>query len=137
MHWLLQQKQNKSKMFQNILSNPGLNHISEQILVQLDIQSLWRCRLVCKSLLEFIKQLEQSQRLKDIDLKTIKQIRYKKFLVHKYWKPMFNAICTEDNFYKRRSLVYFLMQYFYEKPFKSDLYDRIASPIEMSFVASG
>ena len=124
-------------MLENIVSNPGFNHISEQILLQLDTQSLWSCRLVCKSLLAFIKKLEQCQRLKDIDLKRIKQIRFQKFLVHKLWNPMCNAICSEDNFYKRRSLVYFLTDYLFEKPFNTDHYDSINSPIEKSFVTLG
>ena len=124
-------------MFQYISSNPGLNHITEQILLQLDIQSLLRCRLVCKSLLENIKHLENSGRLEEIDMKIILRIRKQKFLVHELWTPMFDAICMEGNFYERRRLVFFLKKYFNEKPLKTDFYDRFNSPIEQSFVESG
>ena len=101
------------KMLEDISANPGLNHITENILLNLDVQSLWRCRIVCKALNQFIKsnQYEKSIRLRQKDFKTLRRIRRKEFLVHPNWKALFEAICKEDNFYRRRGLIDLLETY--------------------------
>ena len=98
-------------MLEDISANPGLNHITENILINLDVQSLWRCRLVCKALHQFIKELEKSIKLRQKDFKTLRRIRRKTFLVHPEWKALFEAICNEDNFYRRRGLIDLLEAY--------------------------
>ena len=100
----LESKQ-KSKMFEEIFANQGFNHITENILINLDVKSLWRCRLVCKGLHQFIKSLEESRKLKKNDFIMIQRLRRKMFLVHPNWKAAFNLICQEDNFYRRRGLI--------------------------------
>ena len=101
----------KSKMFEEIFSNQGFNTITESILINLDVKSLWRCRLVCKALYQFIKSLEKSIKLKKNDLKLIRRIRRKQFLIHSHWNAAFNSICEEDNFYRRRRLLELLETY--------------------------
>ena len=100
-------------MLEDISANPGLNHITENILINLDVQSLWRCRIVCKALNQFIKsnQYEKSIKLRQKDFKTLRRIRRKEFLVHPNWKALFEAICSEDNFYRRRGLIDLLEAY--------------------------
>ena len=98
-------------MLEDISANPGLNHITENILINLDVQSLWRCQIVCKALHQFIKTLEKSINLKQKDFKNLRKIRRKKFLVHPNWKALFEAICEEDNFYRRRGLIDLLEAY--------------------------
>ena len=93
-------KTHSTKMLEEISANPGLNHITENILINLDVQSLWRCRLVCKALHHVIKELEKCIKLKQKDFKTLRRIRRKEFLVHPNWKALFEAICNEDNFYR-------------------------------------
>ena len=100
----LESKQ-KSKMFEEIFTNQGFNHITENILINLDVKSLWRCRLVCKALHQFIIILEKSRKLKKNDFIMIQRLRRKMFLVHSNWKAAFNLICQEDNFYRRRGLI--------------------------------
>ena len=92
-------------MFEEIFSNPGFNNITEKILINLDVKSLWRCRLVCKALHQFIITLEKSRKLKKSDFIKIQRLRRKMFLVHSNWKAAFNLICQEDNFYRRRGLI--------------------------------
>ena len=101
----------KSKMFEEIFNNQGLNLITENILIKLDVKSLLRCRLVCKGLQQFIKSLERSKKLKENDLKTIRRIRRKKLLIHSNWKAAFNSILDEDNFYRRQALIELLETY--------------------------
>ena len=98
-------------MFEELFGNQGFNHITENVLIKLDVQSLWKCRLVCKALYQFIKSLEKSIKLKKNDLKMIRRIRRKKFLVHSNWNAAFNSICQEDNFYRRRGLIELLETY--------------------------
>ena len=98
-------------MFEEIFSNPGFNNITEKILINLDVKSLWRCRLVCKGLHQFIISLEKSIKLKEIDLIMIRRLRRKKFLVQSNWNAAFNSICQEDNFYRRRGLIDLLQTY--------------------------
>ena len=98
-------------MFEEIFTNQGFYIITEKILINLDVKSLWRCRLVCKALHNFIKSLEKSIKLKKNDLKMIRRIRRKKFLVHSNWNAAFNSICQEDNFYRRRGLMELLETY--------------------------
>ena len=101
----------KSKMFEIFFGNQGFNHITENILIKLDVKTLWRCRLVCKDLHKFIKSLEKSMKFKKIDIKKIQRIRWNKFLVHSNWSAVFNSIRQEDNFYRRRGLVELLETY--------------------------
>ena len=101
----------KSKMFEEIFTNQGFNHITEKILINLDVKSLWRCRLVCKALHEFIKSFEISIKLKKNDFKIIQRIRWKRCLVHSSWNAVFNSIRGEDNFYTRRYLIELLKTY--------------------------
>ena len=98
-------------MFEDIFSNPGFNNITEKILINLDVKSLWRCRLVCKKLHQFIISLEKSIKLKEIDFIMIRRLRRKKFLVQSNWNAAFNSICQEDNFYRRRGLIDLLQTY--------------------------
>ena len=98
-------------MFEDIFSNPGFNNITEKILINLDVKSLWRCRLVCKGLHQFIISLEKSIKLKEIDFKMIRRLRRKKFLVQSNWNAAFNSICLENNFYRRRGLIDLLETY--------------------------
>ena len=90
----------------------GFNHITENILIKLDVKSLWKCRIVCKNLHQFITSLETSRKLKAKDFKTIRELRIKKFLVHPNWKEAFNSICWEDNFYRKRGLLDLLETYY-------------------------
>ena len=92
-------------MFEEICTNQGFNHITENILINLDVKSLWRCRLVCKALHQFIIILEKSIKLKKNDFIMIRRLRRKKFLVHSNWNAAFNLICQEDNFYRRWGLI--------------------------------
>ena len=98
-------------MFEEIFTNQGFDHITENILINLDVKSLWRCRLVCKDLHKFIKSLEKSEKLKKYDFKLIRRIRWKKFLAHSNWNAVINLICQEDNFYRRRGLIDLLEAY--------------------------
>ena len=98
-------------MFEEIFTNQGFNHITWNILINLDVKSLWQCRLVCKGLHQSIKLLEKSIKLKENDFKLIRRIRWKKFLAHPNWIAAFNSICEEDNFYRRRGLVDLLETY--------------------------
>ena len=98
-------------MFEEIFRNQGFNHITENILIKLDVKTLWRCRLVCKDLHTFIKSLEKSMKFKKIDIKIIQGIRWNKYLVHSNWTTAFNSIRQEDNFYRRRGLVELLETY--------------------------
>ena len=95
----------KSKMLEEIFLNQGFNHITENILINLDVKSLWRCRLVCKALHQFIKTLEKSRKLKKNDFIMIQRLCRREFLVHSNWKAAFNLIRQEDNFYRRRGLI--------------------------------
>ena len=98
-------------MLENFLTNQGFNHIMENILINLDVISLWKCRLVCKALHQFIKLLEKSVKLKKNDFKIIRKIRWKNVLAHSHWNAAFNSICKEDNFYRRRGLIDLLENY--------------------------
>ena len=98
-------------MFEDIFSNQGFNNITEKILINLDVKSLWRCRLVCKGLHQFIISLEKSTTLKEIDFIMIRRLRRKKFLVQSNWNAAFNSIRQEDNFYRRRGLIDLLQTY--------------------------
>ena len=104
-HLILSKTRTKSEMFEEIFNNQGLNLITENILIKLDVKSLLRCRLVCKGLHQFIKSLEKSRKLKENDFKMIQRIRRKKLLIHSNWKAAFNSIRQEDNFYRRQGLV--------------------------------
>lgn len=95
----------KFKMFEDIFTNQGFNHITEKILHNLDVKSILRGRLVCKALHQFIKSFEKSRERKKNDFKIIQRIRWKKCLAHSYWNAVFNSIHQEDNFYKRRTLI--------------------------------
>ena len=101
----------ESKMFEEIFYNQGMNHITESILVKLDLKSLCMCRLVCKDLQNFITSLEKSRKLKEDDFKIIRRIRLKKFLAHPNLNAAFNSIRQEDNFYRRRGLIDLLETY--------------------------
>ena len=59
-------------MFEEIFTNQGFDHITENILINLNVKSIWRCRLVCKDLHKFIKSLEKSEKLKKHDFKPCK-----------------------------------------------------------------
>ena len=98
-------------MIEEICTNQGFNHITEKILINLDVKSLWRCLLVCKALHEFIKSLEISIKLRKNDFKIIQRIRWKRCLVHSNWNVVFNSIRGEDNFYTRRCLIDLLKTY--------------------------
>ena len=98
-------------MFEEIFTNQGFNHITEKILINLDVKSIWRCRLVCKALHEIIKSFEISIKLKKNDFKIIQRIRWKRCLVHSNWNAVFNSIRQEDNFYTRRCLIDLLKTY--------------------------
>ena len=98
-------------MFEDIFTNQGFDHITENILINLDVKSIWRCRLVCKDLHRFIKSLEKSERLKKNDFKLIRRIRWKTFLAHSNWNAVVNLIREEDNFYRRQVLIDMLEDY--------------------------
>ena len=98
-------------MFEEIFTNQGFNHITKNILINLDVKSIWKCRLVCKGLHQFIKSLEKSMKLKENDFKMIRRFRWKLFLAHPNWKTAFNSIIQEDNFYRRRGLIDLLETY--------------------------
>jgi hypothetical protein len=98
-------------MFEEIFTNQGFNHITENILLILDAKSLWKCQLVCKALHKFIKSLEKSERLKKNDFKLIRRIRWKTFLAHSNWNAVVNLIRQEDNFYRRQVLIDMLEDY--------------------------
>ena len=98
-------------MFEEIFSNQGFNHIAEIILINLDVESLWKCRLVCKGFHQSIKSLEKNIKLKKNDFKMIRRIRRKQFLTHQNWNAVFNFIHQEDNFYRRRGLIDLLETY--------------------------
>ena len=128
-------------MFEEIFTNPGFSHITERILLDLDVRSLLRCTLVNKGLRNFVKSLE-GPKLTPKYLKLIHRIRFRRFLVHDRWKSMVEMIFKENNFYKIRELTKLLSNYYHEshndeRPFKKDLYDQFNSPIESSFVKSG
>ena len=109
-------------MFEELFGNQGFNLITENILIKLDVQSLWKCRLVCKGLHKFITSLEKSSLVKENDFRIIQSICWKKFLVHSNWKAALDSIRKEDNFYRRRGLIDLLETY--ENQNKS-LYDLI------------
>ena len=98
-------------MFEELFGNQGFTHITENVLMKLDVQSLWKCRLVCKGLHKFITSLEKSRIVKEGDFRIIQSICWKKFLVHSNWKAALNSICKEDNFYRRRGLIDLLETY--------------------------
>ena len=98
-------------MFEEVFTNQGFNHITENILLNLDAKSLWKCQLVCKALHQFIKSLEKSIKLKKNDFKIIRRICWKKTLGHPNWSAVFNKIHQEDNFYRRRGLLDLLENY--------------------------
>ena len=98
-------------MFEIFFGNQGFKHITENILIKLDVQSLWKCRLVCKGLHKFITSLEKSRKVKANDFKIIQSICWRKFLAHSNWKAVFNSIWQEDNFYRRRGLLDLLENY--------------------------
>ena len=98
-------------MFEEISKIQGFNHITENILIKLDVESLWKCRIVCKALHQFITSLEKSRKLKINDLRFIRRIRWQKFLTHSNWREGFNLICQEDNFFRRRGLIELLETY--------------------------
>ena len=98
-------------MFEEIFTNQGFNHITENILLILDAKSLWKCQLVCKALHQFIKSLEKSIKLKKNDYKIIRKIRWQQTLGHPTWSAVFNAIRQEDNFFRRRGLLDLLENY--------------------------
>ena len=98
-------------MFEEIFTNQGFDLITENILINLDGESLLKCQLVCKRLHKFMKSLEKSETLKKNDFKMIRRIRWKKFLAHPNWNAVFNSIRQEDNFYRRRDLVVLLETY--------------------------
>ena len=98
-------------MFEDIFKNQGFNHITDNILIKLDVKSRWKCRLVCKDLDQYITSLEKSRKLKANDLKIIRRIRRRRFVVHSNWKTAFNSIIEEDNFYRRQGLIYLLETY--------------------------
>ena len=110
-HLISSKTRTKTKMFEEIFNNQGLNLITENILIKLDVKSLLRCRLVCKGLHQFIKSLEKSRKLKENDFKMIRRIRRKKLLIHSNWKAAFNSIVDEDNFYRRQGLIELLEFY--------------------------
>ena len=98
-------------MFEDIFKNQGFNHITDNILIKLDVKSLWKCRLVCKDLDQYITSLEKSRKLKANDLKIIRRIRRRRLVVHSNWRTVFNSIIQEDNFYRRQGLIYLLETY--------------------------
>ena len=98
-------------MLEELFGNQGFNHITEKILIKLDVQSLWKCRLVCKGLRKFITSLEKSRKVKENDFKIIQSICWQKFLVHSNWKAALDLIRKEDNFYRRRGLIDLLVTY--------------------------
>ena len=110
-HLISSKTRTKTKMFEEIFNNQGLNLITENILMKLDVKSLLRCRLVCKGLHQFIKSLEKSRKLKENDFKMIRRIRRKKLLIHSNWKAAFNSIVDEDNYYRRQGLIELLEFY--------------------------
>ena len=110
-HLISSKTRTKTKMFEEIFNNQGLNLITENILIKLDVKSLLRCRLVCKGLHQFMKSLENSRKLKENDLKMIRRIRRKKLLIHSNWNAVFNSIIDEDNFYRRKGLIELLETY--------------------------
>ena len=69
-------------MIENIVTNSGYNHITENILLRLDFQSLRNCSLVSKSLYAFITGLESSKKLKKSDMDSIRKLRLKNMLFH-------------------------------------------------------
>ena len=98
-------------MFEELFGNQGFNHITENVLIKLDVQSLWKCRLVCKGLHKFITSLEKSRQVKENDFRIVQSICWKKFLVHSNWKAALDSIRKEDNFYRRRGLIDLLVTY--------------------------
>ena len=98
-------------MYEELFGNQGFNHITENILINLDVKSLGRCRLVCKDLHNFIKSLDKSKKLKKNDFKLIRRIRWKKFLVHSNWNAVVDLIRQEDNFYRRQGMIDLLEAY--------------------------
>ena len=128
-------------MFEEIFTNPGFSHITERILLDLDVRSLLRCTLVNKALRNFVKSLE-GPKLTPKYLKMVYRIRFRRFLVHDRWKTMIEMIFKENNFYKIRDLTKLLSIYYHEshndeRPFPSDIYDHFNSGIESSYVKSG
>ena len=109
--FLFRPESKQIKMFEEISKIQGFNHITENILIKLDVESLWKCRIVCKNLHQFITSLEKSRKLKVNDLEFIRRIRRQKFLTHSNWREAFNLICQEDNFFRRRGLIELLETY--------------------------
>jgi len=107
-------------MFEDIFTNQGFDQLTEDILLDLDVTSLVRCRLVCKPLNRFIKSMEKSRKLRERDFRTIRRIRRKKFLVHPSWKAIFDGLNQENNFYRRRGLIILLKPYCQEIPLHFD-----------------
>ena len=105
----------KSKMFEEIYKNKGFNYITEKILIKLDVESLLKCRLVCKGLHQFITSLEKSRSLKKKDFKIIREICWKNMLAHSNWKAAFNSIVQEDIFFRRWGLIDCLLETYYNQ----------------------
>ena len=102
-------------MFEEIYKNKGFNYITENILIKLDVESLRKCRLVCKGLHQFITSLENSRSLKKKDFKIIREICWKNMLAHSNWKAAFNSIVQEDNFFRRWGLIDCLLETYYNQ----------------------
>ena len=122
-------------MFEDIFKNQGFNHITDNILIKLDVKSLWKCRLVCKGLDQFITSLEKSRKLKANDLKIIRRIRRRRIVVHSNWKTAFNSIIQEDNFYRRQGLIYLLETY--DNQDKILKFPSLDGPITESYLNTG
>ena len=102
-------------MFEEIYENKGFNYITEKILIKLDVESLLKCRLVCKGLHQFITSLEKSRSLKKKDFKIIREICWKNMLAHSNWKAAFNSIVQEDIFFRRWGLIDCLLETYYNQ----------------------
>ena len=61
-------------MFEEIFTNQGFDLITENILINLDGESLLKCQLVFKRLHKFIKSLEKSEKVKKNDFKMMKNL---------------------------------------------------------------
>ena len=125
----------KNNKFEEIYRSSGFIHITDKILLELDMKSLMRTRLVCKALYHSIQNLGEKPRLRDQDLKTIRKIRREKFLVHPNWRKMFDAICQEGNFYRIRYVMQLLQEYQNESIWSCNIDGRTLT--EHNYVSSG